>query len=647
MDFSIIFEILKYIDCFGTKFTFYTERSRKLYTSFGGILTLFSIFFGLITFIYITLDDFLHNNPNSTTSTKREKYRKIKFKEEKIWIPWRIRDFGGKTVNHKDLLYPIIFYYKGIRNNSLEKLEVTYDFVDYKLCNETSMINNSDLYMIDIDIGQLYCIDMEDLDIGGSWDSNFLDLITFDLYICKNGINYDEENINCTTYEKIIEAAGTNDCFEFEMYYPVVQYQPINKTKPIFIRYYNYFYHLSRYSNKIDRLYLQQHIFKDDVGWIYKDEKSSSHWGTISLNGDSYATGDKKDLMNEGSTSRLYSFNIYLKSDIIFYHRSYKKLLLIFADGLPIINIIFIFFGIIGRVFKISSGNKKLTELLFENLKTKKMKVNNEQFNSILNKQKNEIQKDNNNKSRNTLQMNLNNNSINKNLHDISSFHLNKQESGKKIIQYNDNNHKPINNKNSKPKMLMNRNSNIAINTNCNKSYHKSLRNSVDSDINNGSIGNVKLNNKIEDLFSIKSNNLSSNLNFSNNIKHKKNNSDRSIEYSIRKYKLKEKYVKKTLFPYRYYICSIFIKNINIYKNNFFFTKKFIVVYNFICQLFDISSYLILQKEFEIMKNSLLVEKYKEILENRKKINVNDLNFNMNMKECLDAKKFSILGKIN
>ena len=343
MSSKIIFEILKYIDCFGTTFTFYIERSRKLYTRFGGILTLLSIILGIIIFIYINLDDFLHNIPNSTTSIEREKYRKIKFRDEKIWIPWRIRDFGGKTINHKDLLYPIIFYYKGTRNNSLESLKVSYEFINYKLCNETTMINNSDLYMIDIDIGQLYCIDMEDLDIGGSWDSNFLDLITLDLYTCKNGIDYDENNTNCTTYDQIAESAGINDCFEFEMYYPVVQYQPINKTNPIFIRYNNYFYHLSRFSNKIDRLYLQQHIFKDDIGWIYKNEKSSSHWGTVSLNGDSYATGNKKDLMNEGSTSRLYSFNIYLKSDIVYYHRSYKKIFLIFADGLPIINIVFIF----------------------------------------------------------------------------------------------------------------------------------------------------------------------------------------------------------------------------------------------------------------------------------------------------------------
>ena len=47
------------------------------------------------------------------------------------------------------------------------------------------------------------------------------------------------------------------------------------------------------------------------------------------------------------------------------------------------------------------------------------------------------------------------------------------------------------------------------------------------------------------------------------------------------------------------------------------------------------------------MKNTLLFEKYREKLESNKKINVNDIGFNSNMKECLTSKKLSILGKYN
>ena len=216
---AIDLEYLKYIDFFGTSFSFYIKRSRKLYTPLGGILTLLAGIFGITLFLYLNMDDFLHNIPESTTSIKKENYRRIKFKDEKIWIPWRIRNFSSKTINHTGLLYPLIYYYKAKRNNSLNDFDITYEFINYKLCNETSMINNSYFYHIDIKLDQLYCIDMEDIDIGGSWDTNFLDLVTFDIYTCKNGIDYDAENKNCTSYEEIINATGENDCFDFEMFY--------------------------------------------------------------------------------------------------------------------------------------------------------------------------------------------------------------------------------------------------------------------------------------------------------------------------------------------------------------------------------------------------------------------------------------------
>ena len=84
MNYYIISEILKYLDCFGTTFSFYTEKNRKFYTILGGILSLLSFIFGFLVFIFINKDDIFHNNPSSTTSTKRENIRKIKFGEEKI-----------------------------------------------------------------------------------------------------------------------------------------------------------------------------------------------------------------------------------------------------------------------------------------------------------------------------------------------------------------------------------------------------------------------------------------------------------------------------------------------------------------------------------------------------------------------------------
>ena len=108
MNVEIANQILKYLDFFGTTFNFYIERNRKLYTPLGGILSLLSLIFGILVFIFINLDELSQNIPNSTTSIAKVDYRKIKFKEEKIWIPWRICDYGSNTIDHSEIFYPII-----------------------------------------------------------------------------------------------------------------------------------------------------------------------------------------------------------------------------------------------------------------------------------------------------------------------------------------------------------------------------------------------------------------------------------------------------------------------------------------------------------------------------------------------------------
>jgi len=622
--FEIVSDALKYVDFFGATFSFYSERNRKFYTNLGGLLTLIAIILSTVLFICNNIDNFSHNFPTSTTSTAREPYRNIKFGKEKIWIPWRIRDFGGKTINHKNILYPIIFYYKGKRNKLTNNMDVYYEFLNYKKCSETSMINKSDTYLIDIELDQLYCIDMEDIDMGGSWDSDFLNLVTLDLYNCKNGIDYDEKNENCTKYEKIREIAGENNNFQFEIYYPVVHYQPLNKTTPIFVKYTNYFYHISIFSNKIDRLYLQEYILKDDKGLITKDEKSFTYWGIVSFNGDSYTTGNKRDLMNEGSTSRFYSFNIYLKNEITHYNRTYKKLFLIIADGLPIINVIFVIFKLFAKILKISSGNKKLTELLFENLKEKKplFRFKTKKLDSkvdVLNISGNK------NSSKNIKKNDISNNYL------TPKYNYTKKKQSA-LIKKGKGQYSIIIPNNNKPKVKSNNHLNIIRNF---SNLHHSF-------LQNNNLNESKVSFGLSD----KSNNIFPNLPHDEINSKNETTSQKNMDSKILKMMLKKQYIRKSLFPYKYYLCSIFIKNINTSKNYIFVTKKFIVVYNFICQLFDISSYLILQKEFQIMKNNLLEEKYKNMIEKGQKINVNDQSFNVDMKECISSNNLSILGKI-
>jgi len=151
-------------------------------------------------------------------------------------------------------------------------------------------------------------------------------------------------------------------------------------------------------------------------------------------------------------------------------------------------------------------------------------------------------------------------------------------------------------------------------------------------------------NTKLNNIFA--SNEASLNLPFSDTSSINENKGSKGNNRQLLKSFFKTQYIRKSLFPFKYYLCSIFIKNFDLKKKYRCLSKKFIVVYDFICQLSDISSYFILQREFQIIKNNILDKKYKNILEKGQKVNINDHSFQIDMNECLNTKKLSILGKI-
>ena len=614
-----ISELVKYIDLFGTRCSFYNDKMPKLYTVTGGIFSIMSILVCFFIFIIFSLDDLKRTIPITTISTiPSEGYRKIKFGEEKIWIPWRIIDYNNKFVNHSNLLFPIIYYYSGIKDQKTNDYNITRKILNYRLCNETSMANKSNIYQIKVPLNEIYCIDMDDLDMGGSWITEYINYIEFDLYFCEDGINYNESNPKCTSFNNITTFTGNNNSLDMEVSYPVVQFQPTNKDTPIIVIYRQYFYHLSRYSNKIERLYLQEHVLEDDSGWVLKKQSNNSYWGLSDIQADSYFTGKDKDLMNEGSNSRAYSMNLYLEPGIIHYKRYYKKLYTTFSDFFPIAYIIFIVMKIISKLFKNAENNKKMVELLFENLKEKK---------NIFEENLQKLRIQNNNSNRGRLSFN---NYTNKRSDEFNKI---KQD------KYSDNHIT-----NDKNKIHQ---SSLALKKDIN--YKNENSNNIDN--NNLNINKAKkniqqikkhfINNTTKQLLITGDYN---NSNSKNNNLLKLNNHNNEVNRHSSSQTLKKEFIKEKLFPYKYYLCSVFIKNLDISKKNIFFSSQFSKIYIFLSQLFDITTYLSLHKEFNALKK-IFSEKNVHIIEKHKKININSNNFIKDINDCIGEHKFHILAQ--
>ncbi len=509
--------LLKIIDLYGTRFHWYIGYKPKYYTFYGGIFSILSLIISATLLVILGYDDFKRSYPIISTSTMPPNgYKNIKFGEKKLYLPWRIVDYDEKPLDIKGIIYPKIYYFTNVYNSSTGKMDSSYSLVNYTLCNETSMKNLGEEFLLDIQLDKLYCIDMENLEMGGSFNAEFMNYIRLDIYLCENGIKYDENNNRCTPYDKFDELHKKNNAWFFEILYPKVQFQPTEKKFPILILYQTYYYIFSKYANKLDRIYLQEHVLEDEKGWVFNRPFNLSYWGTYSIGGENYYRGET-DILKYSSNSRLYSLKIYLNLGITFYTRKYKKLYEILSEIFLIVKAVFALFAYISEELNDIFSAKKINELIL-NFERKN--------NSIINKRKFEF--------KGTKSLTFMNNKI-----ELINIKLDESQSKKIIFQ---------NKKN-------------------------------------------KINNKPNGI------NDSSNLDIKNNFKDSINLTKYrgSVDSSLK--------IEKMKYPIRYYLYGYCIMKLKFSKkNNKMISKNFLKSFVIYRHLIDISCFITLYKQFEIVK---------------------------------------------
>ena len=584
-------EYLRYLDLFGTKCSFYSDQRLKLYTPLGGIISLISGCTCILIFIFISLSSFRREHPVLITSSIKDKEQKIKFGDEKIYIPWKIQN-NKNNFNFTNILFPIIkYYYKDDKGDILKS-----KLISYNNCNETSMFHLKNQIFLDSTLDQLYCIDMDDLIIGGTWSSDYLYYIEFNLYSCPNNSYCNEDN----TMNEI------GNFFEIIFYYPTIRFHQDEYNSPFEIKYKKDYFILNKKVSKVNQLYLRKLILLDNIGLFGSNEKVYENWEYSGINKDCY--------INDNKDSKIFSLEIYAEQNIHYYYRTYNNIFVILAECLPLMSLVHNILKLLAKIFKLASINRKMTELLFENLTEKPNKFQSyirdiKSKKTLTNKilsNKNKLLNNNNNNN-----ANINNN--NKNTEENNIISMTNKDNSRNINNYSN-------------VTLINK---IYVSKNNNNNNFDSVIKAGENAFKENSI---KYND--ERLIDLKINSI----NLNNLVK----NSENSLKQQT--FKKKKKFVTNELFPYRYYLCTIFTKNIDLGKHPFCMSKKYIKVYYFLCQLFDISSYCILQKEFNVVKNFIFDEKKIQLIEQKSKINVNDQYFMRDMNDCIIRNKFHILG---
>ena len=350
-------EYLKYFDFFNVKFYFYIGGQPSNNSKFGGIMNILFFISCIIIYLLFYMDDIKRLNPiTSKSEIPGAEIKIVNFHSSKIWIPWRMVTYEGKFIDHRGILFPIISLIEGHWNDTLG-MDLKNRTLNYKLCNETSMANKTEEYIIDVPLNELFCIDYDDIQWGGSWLGDIIYYIEINLFLCKDGIDFNASDPKCTKMTDLLRHKNTSWLFEF--YFPVVQFQPTNFNIPISIIYRSYYYRLSAYANKVERLYIQENILCDDRDIFGSNYKNTSFWGvTNNLYGDTYFMSYENNPLIKITSSRLYSLVIYMDQGYIYYTRKYKKIYSIISDIFPVLNLLLYLFKKVTKKIKITIEKK-------------------------------------------------------------------------------------------------------------------------------------------------------------------------------------------------------------------------------------------------------------------------------------------------
>ena len=591
--------ILRYCDFFNINFHFYYENKDTI-SIFGGFMCLCYILSSILITIILSMDDFKKLNPLTTKSeVEGGEFRVVNLKESKIYIPWRLITYEEKFINHKGILYPMVTLIEGELDSNIG-MNLKYHNLKYSLCNETSMVNITGFYHIDTPLNELYCIQQDDIPFGGSWLADKIFYLEVNLFLCEDGIKFNASDNRCTILEDIVKFTNTTWLFEF--YYPIVQFQPTNQEVPMMVIYKNYYYRLSSHTYKLERLYVQENILSDSNGLLSSSSINTSFWGISTIYGDTYFWSEEQDPLVKSNSSVLFSLDIYMDQGHIYYSRSYRKIFETLSNVFPLLNILLIIFEKFTIWVKSSFARQSIVEIVFEsskNFKTKNRMLFNIDKTMPRNKPRNTIFINKRPKFDDDLKLSKERIRLNKlnNIHSMKENYSANKDQTNTIIR------RPLNNYKDESYLELYNSINIK---GMNKSREKTDNLVNRTNIEEQSNDNIKYNDNIKDYKEYK-------------------------DFIIRK-------EKRKLFPLFYFFMDIFIQKLDRPKSFCCLDKKYLIVYNFMERILNISSYILLYRYISLYKSIFTKEiKNFNFYKVDKKININ----NNELMENIEQKIFT------
>ena len=159
------------IDIFGIGYNFLINGESNYKTSTGSFLTLLYAVISVALFFGFGMDLYQRKRPKVSLNSQVGEYSKVMLSNQNFTYAYRVEDRHGLIVTDRSLVYQqVIYYHVELVNGVWTQVFLTVP--ENKRCRELPYVSEKE-QMYNISLENWYCIDFDNITMGGNWDGNF------------------------------------------------------------------------------------------------------------------------------------------------------------------------------------------------------------------------------------------------------------------------------------------------------------------------------------------------------------------------------------------------------------------------------------------------------------------------------------------
>jgi len=362
---SIGKKCLENLDLFGLNFNFQADGQQSFRTRCGAVLTIIYICITFGLFMGFGMDLYNRKHPKVSNNSKLVQYEKTDIDNKNFTFAFRVEDRSGKEVINSSIVNLELTYFNYIINSKGQWEAIFSDFHPFVRCADLKDIKQKE-QSFNVSLLSWYCIDFEDLKMGGNWDGNFVYGLLINTKQCSedkqkgkaNDINNSNNNSDKNNLKKCLSEPDMKANFQSDLtganyFYSFMYIETLPEMddyeQPIKTHLVNKYEQLSLKASKRSVQTYKKVMIENDGGWLFRNVQNYQFFSSDSILTDF-------SFKEEFSQDIVYTHLIYFGNKVEFYNRSYMKIQEVIANigGFSKIFYTFIsyFYMFIGKYLK-------------------------------------------------------------------------------------------------------------------------------------------------------------------------------------------------------------------------------------------------------------------------------------------------------